>query len=69
MSRRQQTHSVHPARRWRSAVGLSIALIIGVEHRETLLQGGHDIDEHFRQAPFDRNIPVKRRRAASRGTR
>jgi hypothetical protein len=36
---------------------------------EALLQESHDIDEHFRQAPFDRNIPVKRRRAASRGTR
>jgi hypothetical protein len=48
------------------AIGLSIPLIMSMEHLETVLQGDHDIDEHFRQAPFD---PVKRRRAANRGTR
>jgi hypothetical protein len=42
--------------------------IMGMEHLEALLQGGHHTAEHFRQAPFDRNIPVKRRRSANRGT-
>jgi glucose-6-phosphate isomerase len=41
-----------------SAIGMPIALIIGMERFEELLQGAHDIDEHFRTAPFDQNIPV-----------
>ena len=41
-----------------SAVGLSIALGIGFEKFEELLSGAHEADEHFRTAPFDRNIPV-----------
>jgi glucose-6-phosphate isomerase len=41
-----------------SAVGLSIALAIGWEPFELLLAGGHDMDEHFRTAPFERNLPV-----------
>ncbi|MCG8423671.1 MAG: glucose-6-phosphate isomerase [Proteobacteria bacterium] len=41
-----------------SAIGLPIALAIGMDRFEELLQGGHDADEHFRTAPLDRNIPV-----------
>jgi glucose-6-phosphate isomerase len=41
-----------------SAVGLSIALALGMSLFELVLQGGHDMDEHFRTAPLDRNLPV-----------
>jgi len=41
-----------------SAVGLSIALALGMEPFELLLQGGHDMDEHFRRTPLERNLPV-----------
>jgi glucose-6-phosphate isomerase len=41
-----------------SAIGLSTMLAIGPEHFRTLLAGFHDMDEHFRTAPFDRNLPV-----------
>jgi glucose-6-phosphate isomerase len=41
-----------------SAVGLSIALALGMSIFELLLQGGHDMDEHFRTAPLERNLPV-----------
>jgi glucose-6-phosphate isomerase len=41
-----------------SAVGLSIALYIGMEHFLELLTGAHQVDEHFRTAPFEKNIPV-----------
>ncbi len=41
-----------------SAIGLSIAVYIGFENFEQLLQGFHDIDEHFRTAPLEQNIPV-----------
>nr|VFK47157.1 MAG: glucose-6-phosphate isomerase [Candidatus Kentron sp. TC]VFK48271.1 MAG: glucose-6-phosphate isomerase [Candidatus Kentron sp. TC] len=41
-----------------SAIGLSIATLIGMDNFEELLAGGHDMDEHFRRAPFDRNLPV-----------
>lgn len=41
-----------------SAVGLSIALGVGYSNFEKLLKGAHDLDEHFRKAPFDQNIPV-----------
>ncbi|TAH24946.1 MAG: glucose-6-phosphate isomerase [Cytophagales bacterium] len=41
-----------------SAIGLSIALYIGFNNFEALLQGFHDIDEHFRSAPLENNIPV-----------
>ena len=41
-----------------SAVGLSIALALGMDQFELLLQGGHDMDEHFRSTPFERNLPV-----------
>jgi glucose-6-phosphate isomerase len=41
-----------------SAVGLSIALAIGMEPFELMLAGGHDMDEHFRSAPLEHNLPV-----------
>jgi glucose-6-phosphate isomerase len=41
-----------------SAVGLSIALFIGMDNFEELLQGAFEADEHFRNTPFERNIPV-----------
>jgi glucose-6-phosphate isomerase len=41
-----------------SAVGLSIALAIGMEPFELMLEGGHDMDEHFRSAPLEYNLPV-----------
>jgi glucose-6-phosphate isomerase len=41
-----------------SAIGLSIALTIGFEDFENLLEGAFDMDEHFRLAPLDRNLPV-----------
>lgn len=41
-----------------SAIGLSIALTIGYEHFSALLDGLHAMDEHFRTAPLERNLPV-----------
>ena len=41
-----------------SAVGLSIALYLGMDHFEALLAGAHDMDEHFRTAPLEENVPV-----------
>ena len=41
-----------------SAIGLSIALTIGYENFELLLKGAFDADEHFRNEPFAKNIPV-----------
>ena len=41
-----------------SAVGISIALSIGYDQFEELLSGAHQMDEHFRTADFDENIPV-----------
>ncbi|VVM04322.1 glucose-6-phosphate isomerase [Methylacidimicrobium tartarophylax] len=41
-----------------SAIGLSIVLAIGMDRFEELLAGAHAVDEHFRTAPFEKNIPV-----------
>ena len=41
-----------------SAVGLSIALYLGMDNFEKLLSGAHEMDEHLRTAPFAENIPV-----------
>ena len=41
-----------------SAIGLSIALTVGYGHFETLLKGAHEADLHFRNTPFEKNIPV-----------
>ena len=41
-----------------SAIGLPIALYVGMDKFEELLEGGYEIDEHFRNAPLDQNMPV-----------
>jgi glucose-6-phosphate isomerase len=41
-----------------SAIGLSTMLAIGPDHFRAMLAGFHAIDEHFRSAPFARNLPV-----------
>ena len=41
-----------------SAVGLSISLAVGFDHFDQLLHGAHEMDEHFKNESFDRNIPV-----------
>lgn len=41
-----------------SAIGLSIAIYIGMDNFESLLAGGHDMDQHFRSAPLEQNMPV-----------
>ena len=41
-----------------SAVGLSIALAVGPDHFDALLAGAHKMDEHFKSADFQENIPV-----------
>jgi len=41
-----------------SAIGLPIACVIGMDHFEELLAGGHDMDQHFRTAPLAENLPV-----------
>ncbi|MDB4960503.1 MAG: Glucose-6-phosphate isomerase [Myxococcales bacterium] len=41
-----------------SAIGLSIATIIGMDNFEELLAGAHEMDEHFRTAPLAENVPV-----------
>jgi glucose-6-phosphate isomerase len=41
-----------------SAIGLSIAATIGMDHFEVLLTGAHEVDEHFRTESLATNIPV-----------
>ncbi|MEO7264408.1 MAG: glucose-6-phosphate isomerase [Ferruginibacter sp.] len=41
-----------------SAIGLSIALTIGYDNFEELLKGGYETDKHFKEKPFEKNIPV-----------
>jgi len=41
-----------------SAIGLSTMLAIGPENFRALLAGFHEMDEHFRTAPFEQNLPV-----------
>ena len=41
-----------------SAVGLSISLAVGFDHFDQLLAGAHEMDEHFKNDSFDKNIPV-----------
>lgn len=41
-----------------SAIGLSIALYVGMDHFEQLLAGGHAMDQHFQTAPLEQNMPV-----------
>jgi glucose-6-phosphate isomerase len=41
-----------------SAIGLSTMLAIGPDHFRAMLDGFHQMDEHFRTTPFERNLPV-----------
>ena len=41
-----------------SAIGLSTMIAIGPEHFRAMLDGFHQMDEHFRTTPFERNLPV-----------
>ncbi|MCW5834920.1 MAG: glucose-6-phosphate isomerase [Labilithrix sp.] len=41
-----------------SAIGLSIAIMIGMDAFEELLDGAFDVDEHFRTSSLERNVPV-----------
>jgi glucose-6-phosphate isomerase len=41
-----------------SAIGLSIACTVGFEHFVELLEGAQALDVHFRETPFEKNIPV-----------
>jgi glucose-6-phosphate isomerase len=41
-----------------SAIGLSTMIAIGPENFRAMLDGFHEMDEHFRTAPFERNLPV-----------
>ena len=41
-----------------SAIGLPIAIFIGMNHFERLLAGAHAMDKHFQDAPLERNMPV-----------
>jgi glucose-6-phosphate isomerase len=58
-------HNIFPMKDWVggrfslwSAVGLSISLALGYDNFESLLNGAHHMDEHFKSAQFDENIPV-----------
>lgn len=42
-----------------SAVGLSISLSVGYNNFESLLKGAHAMDVHFKETPFEQNIPVQ----------
>ena len=41
-----------------SAIGLSIVMAVGAERFVELLEGAHQMDEHFREAPLEKNMPV-----------
>jgi len=41
-----------------SAIGLSVALAVGFGYFQTFLEGAHAMDEHFRTAPLEQNMPV-----------
>ena len=41
-----------------SAIGLPIALYVGMDHFEAFLAGGHEMDQHFADTPYERNMPV-----------
>ncbi|KAF7428066.1 glucose-6-phosphate isomerase [Pleurotus ostreatus] len=41
-----------------SAIGLSIALVIGYDNFEQLLKGAHGMDKHFKETPLENNLPV-----------
>ncbi|HEY7639587.1 MAG TPA: glucose-6-phosphate isomerase [Steroidobacteraceae bacterium] len=41
-----------------SAVGLSVALALGMDQFELMLAGGQEMDQHFHSAPFEKNLPA-----------
>ena len=41
-----------------SAIGLSIAISVGMDNFEALLEGAHDMDQHFLNSPLEQNMPV-----------
>jgi len=41
-----------------SAIGLPIAIYLGMDHFESLLEGAHEMDKHFVEAPLEENMPV-----------
>ena len=41
-----------------SAIGLSIALTLGYDNFESLLKGAYEVDRHFRETTFEKNVPV-----------
>ena len=41
-----------------SAIGMPIACMIGMDNFEEILAGGHEMDNHFRTAPLEKNLPV-----------
>ncbi|MEW6764597.1 MAG: glucose-6-phosphate isomerase [Pseudomonadota bacterium] len=41
-----------------SSIGLSIAIHVGFDHFEKMLEGAHAMDRHFHEAPLERNMPV-----------
>ena len=41
-----------------SSIGLSVAMYIGMDRFESLLQGAYEMDNHFREAPLEENLPV-----------
>ena len=41
-----------------SAIGLSISLAIGFQNFKSLLKGAEEMDQHFKNTPFEKNIPV-----------
>ncbi|HQT94706.1 MAG: glucose-6-phosphate isomerase [Acidobacteria bacterium 37-71-11] len=41
-----------------SAIGLSTMIAVGAEHFRAMLHGFHEVDQHFRTAPFEENLPV-----------
>lgn len=41
-----------------SAIGLPLALMVGMDHFHAFLAGAHAMDEHFRKTPFSKNMPV-----------
>ncbi len=41
-----------------SAIGLSTMIAVGAEHFRAMLHGFHEVDQHFRTAPFNENLPV-----------
>ena len=41
-----------------SSIGLPLAIAAGYGHFEQLLEGAHDMDEHFRTAPLEQNAPI-----------